>query len=46
MFNWSLALISVFLNCLLAFELRDELETNSFLTEPSFNCLIQTKKLL
>ena len=33
----SLASISVFLNCLLAFELRDELETNSFLTEPSFN---------
>ena len=33
----SLASISVFLNCLLAFELRDEFETNSFLTEPSFN---------
>ncbi len=33
----SLASISVFLNCLLAFELRDELENNSFLTEPSFN---------
>ena len=33
----SLASISVFLNCLLAFELRDELETNSFLTEPLFN---------
>ena len=32
-----LASISVFLNILLASELRDELETNSFLTEPSFN---------
>ncbi len=38
MFKWTiLTFMSVFLNCILAFEFTDELETNSFLTEPSFN---------
>tara|TARA_Y100000768_G_scaffold119919_1_gene88575 strand:- start:121 stop:783 length:663 start_codon:yes stop_codon:yes gene_type:complete len=37
--------MSVFLNCLLAFEFKDELETNSFLTEPSFNYFDSNQKI-
>ncbi len=46
MFKWTiLTFMSVFLNCLLAFEFKDELETNSFLTEPSFNYFDSNQKI-